>query len=214
MRFFTIIIFIGLTTLLQAQKEHFNPKLYADFAPNQGLSYWGEFLFHPGLKIMYDLPFKTWGVKITNKKQKVKYRVQQLFAAPHLGYFIHPGNHQGLAIGTDFGYRLHLAKKNDNYWYGKGFVFEVFLNADYMLQINSAATYSLDTDGNAIPVSGLRSYFLAGSGLGFGYSFAKPKMVIMLRPNLSWQMPYDAIILPRGFVELGVLFRLNLPKKN
>ena len=200
-----LLLFIGLASLAKAQ------------APlTLGVSYWGEFAFHPGLKISMDFqPLGKIKFKDHKKKDLQKIRSHVLFTTPHLGYFVHPGNHQALTIGADIGYRLFVGRnKAQSYKTAKGFVFEVFANLDYMLQINSAATYTLDADGNVMPVAGLRSYFLVGSSLGFGYRFGKPNMTILARPNLSWQMPYDAIVLPRVFMELAVLFPLTNKNSN
>ena len=202
MKFLVIFLFICFALQLQAQQS-----------PTFGISYWGEMGFHPGLKLSAD--FQPLGnVKFKDRKRKEGYRIRthSLFTAPHLGYFVHPGNHQGLALGGDIGYRLFVAKNKEKSVKTSGFVFEVFVNTDLFLQINSGATYTIDDNDEVFPVSGLRAYFLAGTGLGFGYRLAKPEMTILLRPNLSWQMPYDAIVLPRGFIELGVNFALATKK--
>lgn len=211
MRFLSLFIFLFVLNALSAQvhKETFKPKLFEDIFPYYSFSYWGEAFFHPGFKIGYDMPYYSKGKIITNpKRKKTKYRLHQIYANANMAYFVHPGNHQGLQFGYDLGYRVIKKRTKNTDWDRNGFVFEAFINADYFIQINSGTTYRQNAKGELVRAFPMRNYFLTGLGFGLGYSFNKNCM-LSLRPNFSFQMPYNTTVMPRFFMEIAVLHTLK-----
>ena len=211
MRYTLTVLFIIVIFTLRAQtvKEKFSLDLYKDISPYYTFSYWGEFIFHPGIKIGYDIPFYNRGkIKMNPKWKKFSFRLHQFFLNPNMGYFIHPGNHQGLSFGYDIGYRFTFKCNKDEFWRRNGFFIEVFSNIDYFIQINNGTTYRQNKKGQIVKSVPLKHYFMPGVAFGLGYSFNESFMMA-LRPDISFQMPYSAFVLPRAFMEICVFHTLK-----
>ena len=118
------------------------------------VSYYGDNLIHPGLKVGTTYTFKSYQkfkVRRLNKRQikmgnKIKYK--QLMIMGSVGGYSHPNNDIGLFMNTGFGYERVKS--------GKGNLFGVNLELGYLRTFNRFKTLSVN------PAGGIELVSLAG----------------------------------------------------
>lgn len=116
-------------------------------------------LLHAGTELGYDTPLLK--IESTNKKEKKRW--YQLYCGPSLGIYNFRGNHTGITLGSDLGFKTSGQK---------GFEMEVFGGLHYVRAINAHETFELGSNGNFEKVDAAgNNYIQWRAGLGFGKNF-------------------------------------------
>lgn len=173
------------------------------------ISYFGDNLIHPGLRIGSSLPLarkvkvKTYRSKKSGSAKKSKTKLIEYTFDGNIGFYTQPNNHFGIPVGIGLSrYRTINEKK-----FSTGWSFEI----NYLQRLYNIDTYTIDDDGN------IEELTTAGNGgLAFTLapmlrrSFGQKNMVAFVKPmiqlnkyNHSYNINYAA--------EFGI--SLNLRKK-
>ncbi|MCP4441918.1 MAG: hypothetical protein GY810_23670 [Aureispira sp.] len=191
MKKFSLFLFL-LSFLLQAQAQK------QDYIPIS-ISYYGEWAYHPGIKIGSEYTF--WQRDGKEKPNKDRTHLHSFLVTGNLGFYVHPNNHTGITLTSDVGYRFR--RRN-------GWRIENFLSLGYMAAINAGETYKLDANGQAkkVPVAS-RSYLWVGAVFGWGQDLAVHNIPIawFLRHTVALQVPYNTMgFAPRLYIDIGLTY--------
>lgn len=160
------------------------------------VGYWGEhFGSHPGFKVAAQFDLYNWE-KVKEKKKRTKTKYKSIFAAPQVGYYVHPGNHHGLLLGAEVGYR-RLKQRS-------GLYFAWSIGAAYLQQFNSGTTYYVEENGSLTQKGAAsRLYFLPTLNYEFGQQI-NSKIGWYSKYSVGAKMPYNTGIAMSTFLELGL----------
>ena len=161
--------------------------------PALTLSYFGEFIGHPGFKAGLNVP-------IAGKHQPGK-RHSLLLAGANLGSYYHRGNHTGIFIEAELGYR----------WTTKGgFKVETFISTGYHRSLIDGPVFSVDSEGTVVRERFAGQNTLATSWLlGIGKQLKNSPIGWHIRPGLMIRTPHNSSILPHLFIETGITYKLH-----
>ena len=156
------------------------------------ISYFGEFIGHPGFKAGINIP-------LAGRHQPGK-RHSLLLGGGNIGTYYHKGNHTGLFVEGELGYRF-VTKG--------GFKLETFLSAGYHRSFIDGPVYSVDPSNNVTrqTLSG-QNTLLASWLIGLGKEFKNSPMGWHIRPGFMIRAPHNSSILPHFFIETGISYKL------
>lgn len=156
------------------------------------LSYFGEALAHPGLRVASELTLARSGG-------------HQLLLEPALGGSFHRGHSLGLFAEGLLGYR---------YTFDVGLRAEAVVGLGYLHTLADGTVYAPSSAGGFDAVTNLgRPAALASAALGLGWEFARTSgapVSAFLRPRLTYQTPYHHSGRLGLAVELGLSWTLPL----
>ena len=156
------------------------------------LSYFGEYLGHPGFKAGFEKPL--WGAYRPGKRHG------QLLAAANLGGYYHKGNHTGLFTSGDLGYRFTTRG---------GFKLETFLGAGYHRSFVDGPVFAVSPDAGVQQkrLVGQHTLLISWS-IGVGKALKNSPISWHIRPGVMVRTPHNSTVLPHIFVETGINYRL------
>ena len=157
------------------------------------VSYFGEFIGHPGFKAGINVPIAG--------RHKPGKRHSLLLAGGNAGAYYHKGNHTGLFLEAELGYRF-ITKG--------GFKIESFLSAGYHRSFVDGPVYRVNSFNE---VSRQRwagqNTSHASWSLGLGKQFKRSPIGWHIRPGFMIRGPHNSSVLPHFFVETGVTYNLG-----
>lgn len=171
-------------------------------------SYFGERIFHPGMKVSVEFPL--WS---KTKQKELKHRVRGIqksfLLLPGTGFYVHPNSHTAVFVNLESCFRKTKTKS--------GFKFEILPGIGYQGRINAGTTYIVEDDGSITEkkVAG-RSYFTTSLGFGLGQDlFVKKQIPIAwhLRPGAVVLMPYNTTTMLSFNLEAGITYRFFKKEK-
>ncbi|UTW62767.1 hypothetical protein KFE98_01020 [bacterium SCSIO 12741] len=164
------------------------------------ISYYGNFLTHPGIKLGMD-----WHLIHVNKEkirgEKTKNIHKYLMVTPSIAFYTHPQSHKGLLIAADLQWNR----------YGKrGFYTGVSAGIGYYTKFNSGETLEVSTDGSVKSKSvSSRGYFTPSIGGELGQRFKlsqEQKLDVFTRMNGHFLLGYNSGWVPELAWELGIRY--------
>jgi len=171
------------------------------------VSYFGETITHPGLKIGVDFQLKSWD-KTKIKKNKDKKIIQKgIDLIQGIGFFYHKDYQTGIFILPELSY----SKKN-----AKGNFLMAGIGAGYMRTF-IPNVYDLNSNGEIERMHAGYNYFLTNYSITFGKDLSKKKMIplsIFIKPQLMYVLPNATNGVSYFALELGVSYKLIKNKKN
>ncbi len=156
-------------------------------------SYFGEFIGHPGFKAGIETPLA--GAYKPGKRHGL------LLLGANLSAYRHRGNHTGLFVDTEIGYRFITRG---------GFKAEMFLGAGYHRSYIDGPVYTVNelNEVKRDRFAGQNTILLLWS-FGLGKQMKRSPVAWHIRPGLMVRTPHNSAILPHLFIETGVTYRLN-----
>ena len=161
------------------------------------VSYFGEFITHPGIRLGL-------GKKLSDRKAKEG--IQKSWIADiNLTYYKHKRNHEALMVGASIG-RERIGRK--------GLLSQLNLGLAYMSSFLDGEVYSWN--GEEI-IEGNRHSAHASFGIngGLGWDFGKNSsfpLAFLINPHLYFQAPYTSWLLPRIALEVKLIYPLQSKK--
>lgn len=160
--------------------------------PDLTLSYFGEFIGHPGVKAGISVPL--WGQHKPGKRHTL------LLGGGNIGAYHHRGNHTGLFLEGALGYRL-VTKR--------GFKLETILTAGYHRSIVDGPVYSVANSSVMRKGSWFGQNTVHASWMfGFGKQLKNSPIGWHIRPGLMIRTPHNSSVIPHLFIETGITYRL------
>ena len=161
--------------------------------PVVSLSYFGEFIGHPGFKAGINVPLAG--------RHKPGKRHSLLLGGGNVGAYYHKGNHTGLFLEGELGYRF-VTKG--------GFKMETFISAGYHRSFIDGPVYSVSpsNDISKEPLAG-QNTFLASWLIGLGKQLKNSPVGWHIRPGFMIRTPHNSSLLPHLFIETGISYKLN-----
>lgn len=165
---------------------------------NWQFSYYGDVLFHPGVKVGYEIPLRNWSKTKTRRGvEKTKYK--SLNTGIDLIYYWHPQHHHGLILSPNVTYRR--IKQNGKF-------FQLKLNAGFHRSFVDGQTYNVDNSGMVTQkgLAGQTSFYNALSfGFGKDLRVSKHKALRYLwEIGINGRFPYNKSYLPGIHLGLGI----------
>ncbi|NLR91662.1 hypothetical protein [Flammeovirga agarivorans] len=162
------------------------------------LSYYGEFVTHPGFRIGYLTPISQ-KTKVKNETNVVD---KSWVVGGYFTYYKHKMNHDGLLFTGEIG-RQRISKS--------GFISSINFEMGYMLAVLDGEVYT-PTENGFEKGAKADSYFTFGLNLGLGWDFEK-KMNLpisaMVVPHFYFQAPYNTAVTARTALEVKFLYHLR-----
>lgn len=199
---FLILLFCFSTHVLgQKSKTTHSVPDYQQVAVR--VSYFGENMFHPGLKMGIEYPLKVKEMIKTKKNGNTKRRGLAWIMATNLGFYRHKKNHSGLFLNGEFGGRFitHKAKKLD-FALGLGYI-RTILDGETFIVDDQGQVQSKSTTG--------QGGFMPSISIGWGQDFywkKKSPWAWHIKGQYFFQIPYNAALLLRTGMEVGVSYRI------
>lgn len=193
MRILSIIIFILISTFCHAQTKKLE---------SFSVSYYGEMITHPGLKINVDYPLKEWGkTKVPNKGASFPV-TKGFFISPSIGLFYHRRYQTGLFFFPEIKYK----RQNP-----KGRFFELGIGAGY-LRTFIPNTFEVNGNSEVNSTHAGSNYFATNYFFAFGRDLRiKENLPIgyFIKPQLVYVIPN----FPNGttyfILEIGIKYYLK-----
>jgi hypothetical protein len=138
-----------------------------------GLSYFGDAVLHPGLLVTGEYRLLGSG------------RPQQVFVRPYLGGYDHPRIVHALLAGAELGYRA-VARF--------GLAGEAAAGLGYRHTFLGSTIYEVKDGQITTPSDSGHPSFMPSVSLGGGWDFGRRStlpLTVMLRSQLSWQIPFN-----------------------
>lgn len=166
-----------------------------------GVSYYGEYFTHYGLKIGTEYSIKQKNKTKTKKSSKQIHKRKEVFLTANIGSYIHKRSHVGLFLSSEIGYRKTIRK---------GFKYEMLIGLGYLHTFLQGDTYEVNDDGTVDRVylagqPNLMIPFSIGLGYDFNFHYKKP-FSLHLKPSFFIQYPYNQAIAIRPVVDLGLFY--------
>lgn len=203
-RLYIKVVFLGLFFCL-IQKVNANNRSVSGVPFS--VSYYGNSLVNPGLKLSADFIWIEFSKLKTKKNGKVKNTRKKLSTTPYLSYYKHHQSHQGFQLGTDILWR----RINNKGWYR-----EIGFGLGYLQRHNLGDTWEVNNGMSEKLKGAYRGYFTET------FSFAKGKLISIegkgdiipfLRFNTDFISNYNSFTLPVLSIELGVRFTPSFSPK-
>lgn len=155
------------------------------------ISYFGEFITHPGLKVSLEIPF------YKKKGHHWYYTIKG-------GGYTHCMNHTSLFVGSEVGYR---------YIFRNGFELNSLLGVAYLHKFLGAEIYKVTDSGELEEVTHYGSpHIMPNVNIGFGYTFLKESQnpfTLFSKTEIFGEYPYNTYILPHIALSFGVRLKLK-----
>lgn len=171
-------------------------------AQEVSISYFGEMVTHPGIKLAVSYPIKQW-MKIKNQKEGVTQEVfKSVQLGPSLAYYYHRRYHHGLQFVPELFYRRK--KKNGTYLdlgIGLG-----------VLRTIIPEVYAINELGLVEKSKSGYTYFQSGLFVAFGKDFfhdQKKLFTGFVKPQFQYSIPGFPKWTGYFFLETGLLFPLK-----
>ena len=182
----TLIVLLFILVLPQ------NSSAQVSHQPEVALSYFGEFIGHPGVKA--GIAFPLLGRHEPGKRHSL------LIGGGNVGAYYHRGNHTGVFLEGELGYRF-VTKR--------GFKLETLLTAGYHRSFFDGPVYSV----NESTVSKHNPFFGQNTAhaswkLGFGKQLRNSPLGWHVRPGFMIRTPHNSSVIPHLFIETGFTYRL------
>lgn len=162
------------------------------------VSYFGNMLFNPGLKIGADKHLML-RYKEKEKRKKTKSIYKLCYMQPSVSFFSDPKTLSAIMANVEFGRR----RFNTKLWYN-----EWSASLGYQQRINSGTTYISDSQGNISTTKKgtSRGYFYPGISFGTGKIFNTENQPItgFFKTNVNLLTGYNAGIVPEISMEFGI----------
>ena len=193
MKYLILFFFLFISSLLSAQVT--NPTSFS-------VSYFGETVIHPGLKMGLTYDLKRWEKSKTKRNGVKKNTIQGFELSPTVGFYYHKDYQTGIFILPEFSYTR--TKTNGNFMtYGFG--------AGYMRSI-IPSVYELNSNGEIEKIHTGNNYFVTNYFVSFGRDLThkqKLPMKIFLKPQFMYALPnYETGVLYFAF-EFGISYKLT-----
>jgi hypothetical protein len=192
MKYLFLLTILSISGVLHSQS--LNPT-------SVSISYFGETITHPGLKVGVDYELGSWQKSTTWKSGKSKMVRSSISVSANAGFFYHKDYQTGLFVIPEAGYTRK--KANGNFvTYGLG--------AGYMRTI-VPDVYESNPEGEFVKTSQGYNYFLANYSVAFGKDLSVSReipMDIFVKPQLMSALPGVTGGVAYFAVELGVKYRL------
>ena len=195
---------IPLGGLAQEQeKKIFNKEFkIGEYAPMY-VSYYGNFITHPGVKLGFD-----WNLlmieKTKEKKKRIKTIRKILLVTPSIAYYSHKASHKGLIISTDLAWRRYCKRM---------FYREVSLGIGYFRKFNSGETWETIDAARVTNINSSSSgYFAPSISFAFGKRFTVKKAMpisVFTKLNTNVLSGYNACAVAEFSLELGARMTLD-----
>jgi hypothetical protein len=165
------------------------------------ISYFGEFVTHPGIKLGAEYPLALRVKEKIGSKGKQKRREHLLFTGGNLGFYRHKRNHFGAFLNAELGYRKTRTK---------GFKTEGAIGIGYFRTFLDGRTYEVKDNGEVetIKLAG-RNKLMYSFSFGIGkdlYQKYQVPISWIVKPTLFVETPYNNGFLPHFALELGVSY--------
>ena len=164
------------------------------------VSYYGNSLVNPGLKLSADFIWIEFSKLKTKKNGKVKNTSKKLLTTPYLSFYRHHRSHQGFQLGTDVLWR----RINNKGWYR-----EIGLGLGYLQRHNLGDTWEVNNGTLENLKGAYRGYFSQTFSLAKGKLISiegKGDVIPFLRFNADFISNYNSFSIPVLSIELGVRF--------
>ena len=155
-------------------------------------SYFGEYIGHPGFKAGINVP-------LSGRHQPGK-RHSLLLGGGNLGAYYHKGNHTGIFLEGELGYRF-VTKG--------GFKLETFLSAGYHRSFIDGPVFTVNASDEVTQKQLAGQNTMSVSWLfGLGKQFKNSPFGWHLRPGFMIRTPHNSSVLPHFFIETGITYTL------
>jgi hypothetical protein len=211
MRSYWFIVVLNLMTLIGlGQKDTTKPTIPMQFEfakPKMlvpiSVSYFGNMIVHPGVKIGADYTL-LYIQKNKEKKKKIKVIGKMLYAQPNLSFYVHPKSHSALQTNLELGWRR----------INRILYTEYSLSMGYMRRFNIGETYVTDAEGNVTDIKNgtSRGYFTTGLSAGIGKNIRirnNQYFALFTRLNALLITGYNAGVAVDASWEMGIKFNLG-----
>ncbi len=162
------------------------------------ISYFGKSVMHPGVKVSSPI------INLVSDSSRI---TREFAVSPGLGIYYHPGNHTGIFLSAEAGFKIVFPK---------GLFLESYVGAGYLRTFLDGKTYVVAENGD------VKRKYLAGDhqfmpslGIGIGRRIIKAGSWLdgyFFRAGGFLQYPYNSMWLPNLNVEIGAI--VKLPNKN
>jgi hypothetical protein len=187
----------------ETKKQTFNKEFnLGEYAPLY-VSYYGNFITHPGAKIGFD-----WNLFTVEKKKEKKKRTKTVrhlfFATPSVAFFNLNETYNALIVTGEAGWRR----------YGKRMFYEeVNVGLGYYTIFNRGDTWEANDDGTVSNIGTSATGYLAPSiSFAFGQRFVlknQMPMAVFARFNTNLLLNYNATSIAEVSLELGMRMNVN-----
>lgn len=170
------------------------------------VSYFGEMLLHPGLKIGLNLPFTTLSIaKEKSSKKRGTYfveRKRQYIVGANLASYFQVENHQGYLLNGEFGYRV---LKTKSYKPEKMKFWEVGIGAGLYHYELSGQSFEF-SDSSFTEIKGRGNAFMPSLYVSWGRSIriSSFRSLIFIKTSSAWEIPFNIGAQQRIIVEVGM----------
>lgn len=169
------------------------------------VSYYGEFVKHPGLSVdisQHILPYKNKQITIDKVRNLITTGIR-------LSVYSHPKSHLGISLTPQIGYQ---------FLFNSGLIARLNGGAGYLRQFNYGSTYEV-TGSNEVKKVQLagRNKFTTNFSVGFGQN-------LMKRKDIRWgwhfdigvftEAPTNTGFIPHLFVKTGIDYYINIKKRH
>lgn len=193
MRYTLIIFLLGISSLAWGQNKK---------PTTVSISYFGEMITHPGLKLSADFNMKDWDKTKSSKKDSSKIIHKSLIISPTLGFYYHRRYQTGLFVMPEVKYKRQNRK---------GAFYEFGVGLGYLRTFISN-TYEVSVNGEVRKVSAGHNYFATNYFISFGKDLSVKKnlpIAYFIKPQFMYAVPN----FPGGVgylaLELGISYRLK-----
>jgi hypothetical protein len=167
--------------------------------PNEfRMSYFGETITHPGVRVKLDYHLKEWDK--VNRRDKTIHK--KISVGPGLAFFYHKRYQTGVL--TNFEIKLSRSKS-------KSFFFSYGLGVGYLATF-ATNTYEVDETGEVKKTIGDNHYFAPNLFCEFGGTILSRDthdIGYLISPNISIAMPNFPSAVGYAFLELGLTYRIR-----
>ena len=185
-------VWLVLVVLLYTIMPH-SSHAQSNRKPVLTVSYFGEFIGHPGFKAGINIPLA--GQVTPGKRHSL------LLGGGNIGAYYHKGNHTGLFLEGELGYRFTTKG---------GFKFESFLSAGYHRSFVDGPVFRVNARNEVTQQRWAgQNTVHASLSLGFGKQLKRSPIGWHIRPGFMIRGPHNSSILPHLFIETGVTYNLG-----
>lgn len=197
-----LLLPFGIFTQEQ-NKKVFNKELKLNQYAPMYVSYYGNFITHPGIKLGFD-----WNLfmieKTKENRKQIKTIRKILLVTPNIAFYSHKASHKGLFLSTDLAWRRY----SKNLFYS-----EISLGIGYFRKFNSGETWEMNDDGTVTNIGGTsRGYFAPSVSFAFGKHFTLKNATpisVFTKLNTNAINGYNATTVPEFSLELGARITFN-----
>ena len=203
------ILLLGLGSQLSAQSLFSQP-------PEFQLSYFGEFIFHPGVKAGIHFPFSS-STKLKTKQNRkrgrfTKTKFKQLKLGGNIGFYQQKQHLTGYLLNAELTYQR---TNNKSFRPNKFSHFEAAIGIGYYRYQLKGTTFT--TDGNSFQEkNGNGNALMPSLSVGWGRTLPfikKTDIRSFVKSSLYLEMAHGTSVLPHYVLEIGFATSLGTRKK-